>query len=238
MKTPSPGCAATPTQPSPQPCSTCASARQRSATAVAEQHHRFRTARPHPRRGRRHIPGGEVVETVRVVVQVPRREAEHREAGRREQRTRVVDREVAPRMREDHRGAPRLPRGWRPPQPAHECGVLGDDPHRLALHRDTGVVVRERPEAEPERSLRTQEDVGHDAPPTRSCGGGAFGCRASVRSPPGASLPHDGAEPERRGPSRVGDRSRERHGARDRRAVRRRRCARRGHRSQRRESAR
>ena len=204
MNTPSPGCAATPTQPSPQPCSTCASAISDpppllpNSTTASAPRARTHAAAAATSRAR------EVVQAVGVVVEVARREAEHREAGGREQRARVVHREVAARVREDDRGVPRLPGGRRPQDAAHERAVVGDDAHRLARRSRR----RDRPRRAARSRARTVAAhpgrIGHEprlACPTRGC--------LTVAA-------------QRRRQGRARDRRRERHGPRDRRAVRRR----------------
>ena len=134
---------------------------ERSAAAVAEQHHCVGATRPYPRDRSGDVACGRVVEAVRVVVEVAGRESEHGEPGCGQERARVVHREVAAGMGQNHGSPPRAPVRRRPEQAAHQRAVLGDDPHRLASHLDTRIVFGERPVTEPERSLLAEEDVGH-----------------------------------------------------------------------------
>ena len=141
--------------PHPTITATVFDLRQRAegaSAAVAEQHDRFRPPTAHPRCRGRDVARREVVQAVGVVVQVARRESEHGITRGREQRTRVVHREVAARVREHHRGLPLLTGGRRPEDPAHERAIGRDEPDRLALYRDLRVVFGQRPETETERT--------------------------------------------------------------------------------------
>ena len=136
--------------------------RQRTAAAVAEQHDRLGAAAAHPLDRGGDVARREVVQAVGVVVQVARREAEHRVAGGREQRARVVHGEVGTGMRQHHRGVPRRAARRRPEQPAHERAVVGDDADRLAGDVDAGIVFGERPEAEAGGARLSSERIAHD----------------------------------------------------------------------------
>ena len=94
------------------------------------------------------------MQAVDVVVDVAGREAQHAVARRGEQRTRVVHREVAARVRQDHAGLPGLARGRRPQDAAHERAVGGHDAHVLAAHGDLRVVLGQRPIGQPEGAAR------------------------------------------------------------------------------------
>jgi hypothetical protein len=63
-----------------------------------------------------------------------------------------VHREVAARVREHDGRLPALSDRRRPQDPAHQRAIGRDEPHRLALDRDLGVVFGERPETETERA--------------------------------------------------------------------------------------
>ena len=145
---------------------------QRSAAGVAEQHDRLGAAPHHLVVRGLDVDDARLVEAVGVVVHVARAEPEHRVSRGGEQRAGVVHAEVAARVRQDHRRLPRRADRRRPQHAAHERAVRRHHPHRLALHRDAGVVLRQRPVAETDRPLpAAQHHIGrhdreHSSPPT------------------------------------------------------------------------
>jgi hypothetical protein len=64
-------------------------------------------------------------------------------------------------MREHHRRARDAAARRVPQQASNERTVVGDDPHALTYGLDTGVVLGERPEPEPERPPAAEVHVEH-----------------------------------------------------------------------------
>ncbi len=132
---------------------------QRSAARVAEQHDRLGAAADHLVVRGVDVDDARLVQAVGVVVHVPGPEAEHGVTRGSEQRTGVVHTEVASRMRQDDGGLPGRADRRCPQHPAHERAVRRDEPNRFALHRSTGIVLRQGPVSEAERSSSSEHRV-------------------------------------------------------------------------------